>query len=400
MEKTQLGIETELGKVKFESIKKRNQVISRILERIVASDNFLITGHQNPDEDCISSMVAFAILIAKFGKTVSLIIPDKINENFLYLLHICRYNRIGILSDTRKIESPIETICILDTPKPSMRQEFPGRDRLFDNREILKIEIDHHLEADSGYNGDKGYCLVDEASSASELVGMLAIKLNRREDLLMEMVSSEVLSRNFILAVLTGIIGDSKMGKFLKTRKERWFYQIFSTLFNELLEKTTREGSGNFSTMGEVFTSLQKLSRDEDDCFNKMMENRVKLSDRIALILLNQETMLQMRKRYDHETVVTVARYSVDKLAEESGTLGMMIYYDSPCDSDLIQFRLRRSHSYRSLDLRSVLTRLGIENGGGHPGAIGFRLKKTEITDINQYTSRLIASLEEFLDNP
>ena len=380
--------------------KREIRLFSRILDRIVISDNFLITGHKNPDEDCISSMVAFAILIAKFGKTVSLVVPDKINENFLYLLNICRYNKIDILSGTQSIEGGIETLCILDTPKPSMREDFPDSEKLYKNTEILKIEIDHHLEADSGYNGDIGYCLVDEASSASELVGMLAIKLNKREDLLTEMVSSEVLSRNFILAVLTGIIGDSKMGKFLKTRKERWFYQLFSTLFNELLEKTTREGSGNFSTMKEVFSSLQKLSRDEDDCYKEMMNKRRILSDKVSVILLDQETMDLMRSRYDHETVVTVARYIVDKLAEESGILGMIIYYDSPMDSDLIQFRLRRSHGFNSLDLRSVLTRLDIENGGGHPGAIGFRLKKREISDIEQYTSRLVVSLEEFLKFP
>lgn len=390
--------EVRLAKTKFESIKKRNLVISNILNRIASTDGFLITGHKNPDEDCISSMVSLAILIAKFGKAVSLIIPEKINDNFHYLLHICRYNNIGILYSSENITSQeIRTLCIMDTPKPSMKEDFPGSEKLYTHPDILKIEIDHHLEADSDYNGDDGFCLVDEASSASELVGMLAFKLRTRDDLLKEMVSSEVLSRNFILAVLTGIIGDSKMGKYLKTRKERWFYKLFSSLFNDLLEKSTLKGSGNFSSMGEVFKSLQKLSQDEDECFREMMGNCMTIYPRVAAILIDQETMNQMRARYDHETIVTVARYSADQLAEKSGYLGLIEYYDGTEDSDLIQFRLRRSHDYKKLDLRSVLKKLRIQNGGGHPGAIGFRLKKSSVSDPVEYTTDLVSRIEALI---
>ncbi len=373
-------------------------VISNILESFAMRDNFLITGHQNPDEDCISSMISVAILIAKFGKTVTLIIPEKINDNFQYLLNICRYNRIQILNNAIHPPSEISTVCIMDTPKPSMQEVFPGKDAFYYNPSILKIEIDHHLAADSDYNGENGYCLVDEASSASELVGLMAFKLTKREDLLNGMIVPEVLTRNLILTILTGIIGDSKMGKYLKTRKERWFYDLFSSLFNDLLAKTTRQGSGNFSTMDEVFNSLQQLSRDEDDCFRMMMKNRIIISEKVAVIFIPQNTMDKIRLRFDQETIITVARYSADKLSEMSGYLGLIGYFDSTSDSSLIQFRLRRNHNFRELDLREFLKKTGIVNGGGHPGAIGFRLEKAEVSDPSEFLSKLVKKLEQLID--
>ncbi len=124
---------------------------------------------------------------------------------------------------------------------------------------MLRIEIDHHLAADSGYFGDEGYRLVTEASSASELVGHILLKLEGRRDLLERHQVAELFPRNLVLAILTGIIGDSNMGQYLKSRREKRYYQIFSTMFNDMLSRRTTKKT-NFFTMDQVFTELQKLS--------------------------------------------------------------------------------------------------------------------------------------------
>ena len=386
-----------MPKSAIKSIKQRNRIVQNILTAITERDHFLVTGHKNPDEDCISSMIAISILINKFGKAVYLVIPDKINENYQYLLNICRYNAIEIISNTTPPAS-ISTVLIMDTPKPSMREEYPGSQDLFRDNKILKIEIDHHLGADSEYSGDHGYCLVDEASSACELVGLMGFKLSRQQELLDSFAIEELLTRNFILAVLTGIIGDSKMGQYLKTRKERWFYELFSSMFNKLLARKTRKDSTNFSTMDEVFQSLQQLSHEEDNCFREMITHKIEVSDKIGAILIPLASMIKMRKKYDHETIVTVARYTADHLAEKSRYLGLVGYFDDNKDSNLVQFRLRRSHDYSKLDLRNILERLKIENGGGHPGAIGFRLPQDSIPDPAAYISSVIQKLEIYIN--
>lgn len=387
-----------LGKTRIERIKKRNTIVSNILEAIDGRDSFLVMGHKNPDEDCISSMIAMALMLNKFSKTAYIMIPEKINENYQYLLNICRYNAIQILYNTQALPRKVSTVFIMDTPKPDMKEDFPGKQELFEDERILKIEIDHHLEADSEYCGDKGYCLVDEASSASELVGVLAFKLNNREDLINKYNIQELFSRNFVLSVLTGIIGDSKMGKYLKTRRERWFYKLFSSMFSELLSNITRKDSNNFSTMDEVFDGLQQLSRQEDACFKLMMKQKLEISPKIGTVIIPRDVIETMREQFDHETIVTVARYTADSLAEHSRLLSLVAYYDDQKDSDLIQFRIRRSQTYKDLDLRLILEEFKIENGGGHPGAIGFRFPEKEVDDLRMYVESLIPGIEKLME--
>lgn len=389
--------ENSVMKTRIDSINVRNRIINNILNAIIEGDDFLVMGHENPDEDCISSMIAISLLLTKFSRTVYLLIPRKINKNYQYLLNICRYNAIELLYNDQTVPKEISAVFFMDTPKPDMRETFPDSHKIYENKDILKIEIDHHLEADSGYIGHKDYCLVDEASSASELVGMMAFKLKNKKEIIEEYNLHDIFSRNFVLAVLTGIIGDSKMGKFLKTKREKWFYSLFSSMFNEMLTKKTHKHSNNFSTMKEVFTELQQLSKQEDECFTLMMAQKVNISFQIGTVIVSKEIVQQMASIYDHETIVSVARYAADSLAEYTHLLSLVVYFDDNEKSDLIQFRIRRSHSFKTLDLRSILKLFNIKNGGGHPGAIGFRIPEAEIKDLNEYVNILIKGIEEII---
>lgn len=388
-----------MTKTRISSIKNRNRIINNIFKAIVERDCFLAIGHKNPDEDCISSMIAIGLLLNKFSKKVYLLIPEKINENFQYLLNICRYNSIKLLRNKEELPCEITTVFFMDTPKPEMREEFLNSEAIYGNKDILKIEIDHHLDADSAYIGDSDYCFVDEASSASELVGLMAFKLKNREDILKLFNIQDIFSRNFVLAVLTGLIGDSKMGKYLKTRREKWFYRLFSNMFNEMLTNKTRIDSNNFSTMDEVFNELQQMSLHEDKCFTLMMQHKVNFSSRIGAIIVSQEVMTEMRDAFDHDTIVTVARHSADSLAEYSKVLSLVAYYDDEKDSDLIQFRVRRSQLYSALDVRKIIKVFEIKNGGGHPGAIGFRIPSAEIPNLYEYVKNLVKGIEKLISN-
>ncbi|MFO7731255.1 MAG: diguanylate cyclase [Spirochaetia bacterium] len=380
------------------NLKEKNRIITRIIQAIAERDNFLMLGHRNPDEDCIASMIAMGLLINKFSKNVYLMIPRRVNENYQYLLHISRYNEIGVIYNDEVLPRDISTVFLMDTPKPAMQEPFPGSAELLSRRDVLKIEIDHHLEADSSYAGDPGYCLVDEASSACELVGLLAFKLAKKSSIIEAFSIQEIFSRNFVLSVLTGIIGDSKMGKYLKTRRERWFYNLFSGLFNEMLSSKTRRESRNFSSMDQVFTELQRLTREEEACFSSMMDSQAFFSNKVASVIIERDAMSSIESRFDHDTIVSVARYLADVLAESSKMLSLVVYPDRKAGEGLIQFRVRRSEVYKELDLRNILSTFSIENGGGHPGAIGFRIPEKDIPNISHYSLELIRGIEQLLD--
>ena len=187
------------------------------------------------------------------------------------------------------------------------------------------------------------------------------------------------------------------MGKFLKTRREKWYYRLFSRMFNEMLATKTHRNSGNFSTMDEVFTELQQMSMQEDECFTMMMKQKVNISPQIGSVIVNREVIKNMRSVFDHDTIVTVARYAADSLAEYSKVLSLVAYYDDKKDSDLIQFRIRRSHLFKALDLRSILKAFDIKNGGGHPGAIGFRIPEAEVSDLYEYVEILVEGIEKLI---
>jgi nanoRNase/pAp phosphatase (c-di-AMP/oligoRNAs hydrolase) len=196
------------------------------------------------------------------------------------------------------------------------------------------------------------------------------------------------------------MIGDSQMGRYLKTQREKWFYARFSALFERLLRGKTRSGSGNYSSKEQVFKALTALSDDEDSCF-RFMSERSRDSGRVSLAMLDAEASRFLFSTYGLDTAVVVSKALVDALAERNGCLGLVGYYDDPASSDFAQFRLRRSQAFTALDLREALAKLGVTNGGGHPGAVGFRIERGSVPDIEAaargFVEVLNAAVEEAL---
>jgi hypothetical protein len=145
-----------------------------------------------------------------------------------------------------------------------------------------------------------------------------------------------------------------------------------------------------------VFQEIQRLSRNEETCFNYFIE-RKRFSGRIGYVVLGEQEIDHLSGEFDNDTIVSVARGVADILAEESKWLGLVCYVDPPEQSDLIQFRLRRSHQYKAIDLRTVLKVFSISNGGGHEGAIGFRIPKSEIENLEVYVERMIKGIEDLI---
>lgn len=387
----------KMSKNAIATIAEKNRIIGKIIETMIEGERFLLVGHRNPDDDCLASMVAFSILLSKFNRKVYMVVPGRLHPHFSYLLNICKHNMIEFVDGKTPLPTGITAVALFDTPKPEMLEKFNGSPVLMNDPGVVKIEFDHHLHSDSAYIGDRGYCLVDDATSSSELVGILGLKLNARKDLLERFGVDELLSRNFILAVLTGIIGDSKMGKYLKTPRERWYYSIFTRMFNELLSAKTYKDSRNFSSMEDIHRELESISAAEEACAHEMMQYRMKLSGVVGTVALDRKAMTGLLSRYPRETIISAARGIADTLAEESGRISIVAYCEDPGETGLIQFRMRRAHAYQDLDLRIFLEYFGIDNGGGHPGAIGFRLENQHVPDLKKFLAELVEGAEKLM---
>ena len=380
-----------MSKSRIWKIGEKNRIIDNIVDAMTSRHHFLLLGHKNPDDDCIAAMISCALILHMFYKNAIILIGGQIHERFRYLLDICRYNSIRILDADSRPPQAVDTVVVVDTPKPSMIEAGRGA-ALLDNPEILRIELDHHLGADSEYIGDKGYRLVTEASSTCELVGHLLLKLRNKKALLERHQITELFPRNLVLTILTGIVGDSNMGQFLKSRREKRYYEIFSGMFNQLLSQRTTK-STNFYSKEDVYKELQSLSAEESACFTDMMaEKRVSAS--IGYVALSEAKSATLFASYGDDTVVSTARIVADRLAEDSGLLGLVAYFDSAAKGGLVQFRIRRSGQYKKLDLRTLLALFSLSNGGGHEGAIGFRMPPAEVGDFEAFVTRIVEGTE------
>ncbi|MDR2069467.1 MAG: DHH family phosphoesterase [Spirochaetaceae bacterium] len=379
-------------KTEIQTIAEKKRLVGNIIDVIQKNDFFLLLGHKDPDTDCVAALVAFALLLSKLQKEATIFVSGPVQEQFNYLLAICKYNNISVSYGKEVNLQNISTLVILDTPKPDMIAMNESIARLMENPSIRKIEIDHHLQLDTQYGGDPGYCLVSEASSTCELLGYMALKLAKK----MELKAEDFFSRNIALAILTGVVGDSQMGKYLKTSRERRYYQIFTGIFDRLLFEKTVKGRGNLSSMEAIFDVIQRFSVQEKKCYDGIMALKRK-SKLVYYVCLDKALSAEMFGLYGAELMVNISKAAADTMAEECGKLGMVVYYDDETLSDFIQFRLRRSAQFPTIDLRGILSVLNIRNGGGHPGAVGFRVKKTEVPDLAAYTEALIARIEELV---
>jgi diguanylate cyclase (GGDEF)-like protein len=380
------------------TVSGKNRVTANVIRALDELESFLIIGHKDPDEDCVSSMVAFALIVNKLGKKPAIVLGASVQDNYAYLINICRYNSIDVIRGdaATRIGRP-DALVLVDTPKPEMIDHVGLYEALRADPSVPKIEIDHHLEADSRYFGDPGFRLIYEASSSCEIIGRLALKMEGDEELMYKYQVDELLSRNLVLAILSGMIGDSQMGRYLKTPREKWFYARFSALFERMLERKTRSGSGNFSSKEQVFSALAALSSDEDACYRLMSRDSGTLGG-VGFAAMDAEASRALFGAYGNDTVVVVSKALVDRLAETNGRLGLVGYYDDPALSPFAQFRLRRSQAFTALDLRDALAALGVTNGGGHPGAVGFRIVREEVPDIDRAVRDFAAKLSTMAD--
>ena len=385
-----------MNKVRIPNRRRKLQVVDSFITVMREREEFLLAGHRNPDEDCIASMVAFGLLLTKFNKRPKVVFNQENWEKFPYLLSICKYNAIEILGSAEDITGPVDTIIVCDTPKPDMVDFMETLAPIMERDDVLTMEVDHHLEADGQYIGQAGYCLVDEASSTCELIGYLALRVDRNQALLRELGIDDVFSRNFVLSIVTGMVGDSKMGQFLKSRREKRYYRYFSRMFNKMLIQKTEKDSGNFSSIQDILNELEKLSDEEERCYSDFISHMQK-TRYLAWIALDEMAMISIRKEYDYETIVTMAKYTANLLAEESRYIGLMAFYDDPSKSDLVQLRMRRSQSFKNLDLRDVIAHFNIENGGGHEGAVGFRVPKMSDTEFVAFIQNLVDETGEMV---
>lgn len=127
---------------------------------------FLLTGHENPDGDCLGAQVALYHLLRALGKEVAIVNPDPLGKSHAFLQ---KHTPFGHARATEPLPA-FDAAVLLDCSQLS--RLGPLGPRLPQGGKTIAV-IDHHVDSD---HGDGTLCYVDPKAAAT---GALVRRLYR-----------------------------------------------------------------------------------------------------------------------------------------------------------------------------------------------------------------------------
>jgi phosphoesterase RecJ-like protein len=140
--------------------------LSSFAEFLQAHQSFLLTGHENPDGDCLGAQTALVHLLRSQGKQAWIVNPDPIGKSFDFLL---RHTEFGSVRADQPLP-PFEAAILLDCCQLSRLGTLGPR--LREAGTPLGV-IDHHVGSE---HGDGTHNFVDATAAAT---GVLVRRLYR-----------------------------------------------------------------------------------------------------------------------------------------------------------------------------------------------------------------------------
>jgi phosphoesterase RecJ-like protein len=127
---------------------------------------FLLTGHENPDGDCLGAQAALWHLLQALGQTVHIVNPDPIGKTFDFLQRHTPFEH----ARSEVALPPFDAVVLLDCCQLSRVGALGVR--LQQQNPTIAV-IDHHVGSE---NGDGTVCYVDSKAAAT---GALVRRLYR-----------------------------------------------------------------------------------------------------------------------------------------------------------------------------------------------------------------------------
>ncbi len=323
----------------------RNHTVTEVLDRLRRCHRILITGHRNPDGDCLGSAIGFAELAEKLGIETSIVFRDPLP--------------FGL----RELPGAEAALIIEALPEDFpgaydlvATMECPGLDRTgFDDLHRLPIlNIDHH-KANERF-GELNF-LDEDSPAAGEMIWRLFEKAP---------VQPSANAATALFAALSTDTGDFRYsnatGTAFRAAAEMVEWGADPTLVSELVHE--RRSLGSVRLLGEALSTLELHSQ-----------------NRIALIEVGPKAFARAQAQAeDTEQIVNLPRSiaGVDIVAFLKQT-----------DSGPVRVSLR---SRGSIDVRSVAVSFG---GGGHTNAAGCSIDGA----LDTARRTLLSQLKTLLEN-
>jgi phosphoesterase RecJ-like protein len=143
--------------------------VTTLPDLLRSHSSFLLTGHENPDGDCVGAQASLSHLLRALGKTAHIVNPDPISASFDFLRQHTKFD-----SHRASEALPEFDVAILLDCSQLSRVGPLGR-RLGSSGKPIAV-IDHHV---GSADGDGSVCYVDATAAAT---GALVRRLFRELD--------------------------------------------------------------------------------------------------------------------------------------------------------------------------------------------------------------------------
>ena len=317
-----------------------NQVFEKLNEIIKEYDNFIVTGHKDPDLDSLGSCLGLIDIIESYGKHAYLFLNDKhlekYNSNINQAFNKMEKNIICVNERTyKKIVG--NTLLIITDTHIKERLEYQKLVELFD-----VVVLDHHIKSKNYIKNTKFMYIDTNLSSMSELITYYA-EYNKID------------LDNVIATILLGGIEIDTNGFNLKTTSNT--YKAASILMDmgadsilkqELLKETKEEYMKRASFIKNSFM----VSNDTAMCIVNGITDSKQLAE-LAEELLTFE---------DIKASYTIGKIDTNKVGVSARSLG-------------------------EIDVSSVMKKMG---GGGHMSNAATQIDGKTIKEVKQEIINII----------
>ncbi|AZT90190.1 bifunctional oligoribonuclease/PAP phosphatase NrnA [Caldicellulosiruptor changbaiensis] len=311
---------------------------SKIINCLLNSNKIAIVSHENPDGDCIGSMLALYLALTKKGKSPRMFLKNNVPKNLSFLPAA---NKIEIKDE---IDEMFDVLVLLDTGE----LERTGIKNIKSCYKKL-VNIDHHVTSEG--IGDY-YYINSSAAATGEIVYQLVKLMGIDND------------KDIATCLYTSIFTDTGGFKYSNTTS------------------VTHQIAGDLINMGINFVYIVNKVFDEMSLskFNLLKDTLQTLElfeeNKIAFLTITKEMFERNNASRDEtENIINFA-----KNIEGVEVAALFIEEDSRIKVSL------RSKYY--LDVAAISKEFG---GGGHPRAAGFSVSNLE---LNQIKNNLLLRLK------
>ncbi len=302
--------------------------MTTIHELLRAQQRFLLTGHENPDGDCLGAQTALFHLLRALGKEVAIVNPDPIGKAHDFLL---RHTPFGHARATEPLPA-FDVAVLLDCSQLS-RVGVLGQ-RLQQSGKTIAV-IDHHIGSD---HGDGSVCFVDPKAAAT---GALVRRLYRDFGVPLNAAAAE--------GVFLSLVADTGWFRYSNADAE---------VFNMAAELVAAGVDGS-----AIYDRLYR--RNHPDCAGLLAEalqrHRLRCGGKLAMVSLDK-VLMDRAARADFDTDAVM-----DPLRSLEGVEVVALLKERFDGVVKVSLRARAD-----IDVQSIAAAFG---GGGHKKAAGASLR-------------------------